>query len=277
MNTSAECNVDLAPLAALTGRELEFGLLSRTVSDVVGRAPWPTIGAVHITCADEVQQRVIDKVQHLLVEPHVTAMASGEHTAFRLVNLGGHHELGALGIAENHWAGGHDTAVGPKLMVVRADAHVGVDYDPAGNPVYGKFLRFEHSSVACGALAAVLRGVAMRGAEGFVDQEVRARRILDAFDEDTRMLAAAVCRAELSAADCLGEIRTLQPESPTVWLVLATVTLNHPDRHSSLLTSVAVVDETGAETGTGLGIDVEAYRIEHRDGKLEVQSAPPDA
>jgi len=272
--TRPSCTINPDALAAITGRELELGLLSTTLSDVVGEVTWPTIGAVHITCADEAQQRVIDKVQELLVEPHVTPMASGERTAFRLVNLGGHHEFGALAIAEDHWAGGHDTDHGPKLMVVRADAHVGVDHDPTGAAVYGRFLRFEHSSIACGALAAVLRGVAMRGAEGFVDQEIRARRILDAFDERTRMLAAAICRAELSANDCVDEIAGMAPASPTVWLVVATVTLNHPDRHSSMLTSVRVVDEHGTISGDWLGVDVDRYVIDHPDHALVVRTTP---
>lgn len=261
--------IDPAQLNAILGRELELGLLSDALSNVVGAAACPTVGVVHITCADEAQHRVIEKVQELLVEPHVTPMASGERTAFRLINLGGHHEHGALGIAEEHWAGAHDDDR-PKLMVVRVDAHVGVDHDPAGRPLYGRFLRFGRSSVACGALAAVLKGVAMRGAEGFVDNEVRARRILEAFPEHTRMLAAAICRAELSAQDCLDEIHRLEPQSPTVWLVVATVTLNHPDRHSSMLTSTHLVGDTTQPHHSGLGTDIDRYQIDHPDDRLVV-------
>ena len=263
--------VPTADLEAIVGRELELGLLSGVLSDTVGAVDVETVGAVHITCADEAQHRVIEKVQELLVERHVTPMASGEHTIFRLINLGGYHEMGALDIAENHWAGAHDPATGSKLMVVRVDAHVGVDADPAGAPIYGHFLRFGHTSVACGALAAVLRGQAMPGAEGFVDHEVRARRIIEAFPEHTRMLAAAICRAELSAADCRREIQTMAHDTPTVWLIVATVTLNHPDRHASMLTSVSVTDEQLVESGAGLGIDVERYQIGHDDDALVVQ------
>lgn len=260
--------IETAALAALVGRELELGLLSGAISDSVGTTTAATVGAVHITCADEAQHRVIEKVQELIVEPHVTPMASGERTAFRLINLGGHHEGGALDIAEDHWAGAHDPATGPKVMLVRVDAHVGVDDDPHGSRIYGHFLRFGRDSVACGALAAILRGQALRGGEGFVDSEVRARRILEAFPEHTRMLAAAICRAELSAADCRAEIETLSHDTPTVWLVVATVTLNHPDRHASMLTSVTVVDENLSEDGFGLGTDPERYHLDYADGAL---------
>lgn len=256
-------SIDISDLTAVVGDELELGLLSTRIAQTVGRANAPTVGAVHITCADEAQHRVIEKVQELIVEPHVTPMASGERTAFRLINLGGYHEMGALTIAENHWAGAHDAEAEAKLMLVRVDAHVGVDHDPSGAPLYGHFLRFGQTSVACGALAAILRGQAMPGGGGFMDRDVRARRILEAFGEHTRMFAAAICRAELSAADCLQEIEAMTPDTPTTWLVASTVTLNHPDRHSSMLTGVAAVATSGEITGAGLGTDPERYVIAH--------------
>jgi hypothetical protein len=156
-------------------------------------------------------------------------------------------------------------------MVVRVDAHVGVDDDAdGGTPTYGEFLRFGRTSIACGALAAVLRGQAMPGAHGFMDHEVRARRIIDAFGRDTRMLAAAVCRAELSASESIAEIQHMTPTSPTVWLVVASVTINHPDRHASMLTSVTVLDESLQRNGAGLGLDVERYTIDHVDNAARV-------
>lgn len=259
-------HLDLTPLGEVLGTELTVGLLSERLGRVVASAEWPALGVVHMTCADEAQQQIIDRVQRHLVEPHATPMASGERNAFRLINLGGHYEMGALDIAENHWAGAHDASRGPKLMVVRADAHVGVDHGPDGEPIYGRFLRFSNASVACGALHSVLKGVAIRGAEGFVDQQVRARRILERFDEHTQLLAAAVCRAELTARDCLADISHFEPVSPTVWLIVATVTLNHPDTHASVLTSVHLADETGLVSGSGLGVDVDRYElIQHGD------------
>lgn len=267
--TTPPFTIDPAPLDEVVGRELELGLLTTRLAEVVRAAAFPTVGMVHITCADEAQHRVVGKVQQLLVEPHVTPMASGERTAFRLQNLGGHHEFGALSIAEDHWAGAHDELAGPKLMVVRVDSHVGVDTAEDGHPVYGRFLRFGRASVACGALHAVLRGVAMRGAEGFMDHHTRARTLTDSFDETSRMLAAAVCRAELSAQDCLHEIAELDHDTPTVWLVVATVTMNHPDRHSSMLTGVAVRGEDTTHDHR-LGVDVLRYRIGHEDDRAVV-------
>lgn len=264
-------DIDISALEKVIGHELELGQLSTTISHTIATSPAATVGAVHVTCADEAQHRVIEKVQELIIEPHVTPMASGQRTAFRLVNLGGYHETGALGIAEDHWAGAHDPATGPKLMFVRVDAHVGVDDDPAAEPIYGHFVRFGRPSVACGALAAILHGHAMAGGGGFVDHHVRARRILEAFPEHNRMLAAAICRAELSAADCRNEILTsVSHDTPTVWLIVATVTLNHSDRHASMLTSVTVIDPDLAETTTSLGVDPERYRIDHVDRVLRV-------
>lgn len=265
-------------LTAVLGRELDIDDSARRLYRFARDTRAPIVGAMLVTCADESERECADAFRHQFSEHLLPHLKFGERSHFRIANLGGRYEWGAAAIAEQHYAGA--AAGAPfKLVLVKVNAHVSVD-GTGGGVRYGQMARYAGESVYCGALDALLTGssapFADDLAEAFASEEVDRLACLcdqERVDPSVGSLFAALASARLQARRALVDIQDRRPLTPTVFVVLPSVTLNRRTRDGELLCGVYRADWTGdaAEiTYQGLGDDPAAYQFERGTGRVAV-------
>ncbi|MFH2007107.1 MAG: hypothetical protein ABI333_11020 [bacterium] len=258
------------------GRELPLDSLTRHLYYAVRALQPPAVGAMHVTCADESEIECYESFQKSFVQYLLPRLKFSHQAAFRIANLGGRYEWGAIPIADAHY-----DSVAPdapyKLMVVKLNAHTSVE-DTAQGPRYGKLLRYRAESDYCGALHGLLADSpvpALRDLELQFRSEQRDRlaplRDRKRIPAHQRMLFVALVSARLQARQVVLDIQDHPPVKPTLYIVLPCVTINRSQRDTEILCGVYVMDRAlhvGQDLYSGLGDDPEGYRVHHRGPEL---------
>jgi hypothetical protein len=264
-------------LRSMLGCEHGLDDVNLAVRDFIARLDPPAVGAVHVTCADESEFECAESFQRWIVEPLLPSLHFAHKAPFRLANLGGRYEWGALPIAEAHYATAPPHSF--KAMIVKVSAHVAVT-GFGGEVRFGEMRRYETTSRACGALHGLLAGAQgpyldeLRAAFK-TDQKDRLGILLDQkqVDPAQRSFLAAAVNAVLQAARATADIEKCMPASPTVYLVLACVTLNRPERDTEFFCGLHICDCRGPQCDVqyyGLGDDPGRYRLDHEQGRLHL-------
>jgi hypothetical protein len=237
-----------------------------------------SVGAVHVTCADESERECVEALQSGFVRFLLPSLKFAHQSAFRIANLGGRYEWGAVRIAEDHFATG-STAGGFNLLVVKINAHVAAEETASGFR-FGTWKRYDRDSTCCGALHALLGGSTQPFAvdlRELFESEGRERlaELADPrrVDPQYRYLFAALLSARLQARKAVMDVQDFTPRAPTCFLLLPCVTMNRAGRDGEIVCGMYTVDgrEGGREaTYYGLGDDPAAYEVGVRHGLLEV-------
>lgn len=143
-------------LRAAVGRERSVRSVCQGLHLGVSELGAPAVGAMHVTCADESEHECVTAFQTGFAQYVLPALKFAQQSPFRLANLGGRYEWGAVPIAEDHYATESSRAAW-KLLVVKVNAHVAVERTSTGLR-FGVLERYGQSSACCGALSAVLAG-----------------------------------------------------------------------------------------------------------------------
>lgn len=265
-------------LGELIGREQSLDEVARRLYAVISDTGAPVVGALQVTCADESERECIDALQRNFCEYLLPTLKFGERGPFRLANLGGRYERCAVALADNHFST-REARRGWKLLLVKINSHVSVERR-RGRSVFGRMERYRSESVYCGALAALLNGAELP----FCD-ELREAFRLDGLDRvallqdeskvdpEARSLLAAVAGAGVQARRAVDDIRERSPESPTLFVVLACVTLNRKLKDSEIVCGSWIVDWRGKEADVsyvGLGDDPSRLRLDSDSGGLRL-------
>jgi len=267
------------PLHDFVGAEAGLPEVARAVLGLGRSFDVAVVGGYHVTCSDETEGEVAEVFDKVLVETMLPALKPERRAAFRTMNLGGRYEPGAIRIAEHHYAtrasGGR-----AKVMVVKINSHVAAR-STADGPWYGRLVRYGVESACCGALGAMLEGAALPAAE-----ELRRTFCGDGVDRIAmlgdasrvapaeRALVAAVSNARLQAGRAVADAVGYCPHSPTVFLVVACVTINRAADDTEVVVGYYVVDATGERPTVcyrGLGDVPTQYRLGHRDGRIVLE------
>lgn len=253
----------------LLGREVNLDACNCALRDFANSQRAPVVGAVHVCCSDECEREATESFQHWFAEALLPELKFSARSAFRSVNLGGRYEWGAIRIAEEHFAL-QSTRDKFKVMVVKINSHVAA-LDAAGEQVFGRMNRYETDSVCCGALGALLGGTRHPSMD-----EIRMTFAYDNLprlemlrDPDTtppaqRAFLAAVVNARLQARSAIVDIQDYRPESPTVTVVVPTVTINRPQRDTEFVVGMYWADSRegiGEAQYVGLGDDPSQYEV----------------
>jgi hypothetical protein len=265
-------------LRSLIGRENGIDTAARAMHEFARRHDVPLAGVLHLTCADESELECVLALQRSFSEHLLPALKSGEHSAFRLANLGARYEWGAAAIAENHYST-RPARNAFKLMLVKINSHVCAKQAKQGQE-FGRMIRYDHESNFCGALTHLLGGGSLpcagELAEAFSSEGLDRLAVLRGDGgalPETAPFFAALVNARLQARCAMVDIQYRRPESPTLYIVLACVTLNHTARDSELVCGIYHADWRGEELRadyTGLGDDPAAYRVSYENGLLRV-------
>ncbi len=263
-------------LRELVGREHDMDSVNWELKRYAHVIRAPVVGAYQISCSDESERECVESFHHIFVRELLPQLKYWSRSSFRTANLGGRYERGALAIAEEHFATPPSTN-SFKLLVIKLNCHVSVVETKEG-PLYGWMQRYERESVYCGAMHALLDGasgafvdeLAALFTSGGVDRLAKLR----AMDESIRSLAAAITGARLQLARIIADIETIKQHSPTLYLVLAAVTLNRTQKDSEFLAAMCTADyrhDAPEIECIGLGDDPSRYRIEYERGRLLIQ------
>ncbi len=268
----------LKPCIAIEKPMDELNQTLRSMARLVRPA---AVGALRLTCADESERECIDSFRRWFVMPLLPTMKFWSKSPFRLANLGGQYEPGALRIAEDHFAtpaSRHSF----KLMLAKVNSHVSVE-SVGGDYVYGEMERYDSESVFCGALHALMAGSDLPFARGLraAFQSQGRDRLAELLDPSRvkpkeRALAAALVNARLQSERLAEEALEFAPKSPTVYVVVAGVTLNSQGRDTEILCGVHAIDRRGEESErvyVGLGDSPGGLLIDHRYGVLRVSDS----
>ena len=200
------------------------GVCNAIHMSVVGRIP-SVVGAMHITCADESEHECVTAFQKGFVNLLLPQLKFAQQSAFRIANLGGRYDWGAVRIAEDHYAAAETVPV-RKVIVVKVNSHVGVLEDH-GKEKYGMMQRYDDASPSCGALHALVNGdnrpFATQLAELFVSEgpdRLAMLRDESQVDPEYRALYAAIASARLQSRKVILDIQDYTPVSPTEFLVI---------------------------------------------------------
>ena len=266
-------------LKKLIGHEFTIKKISRTLCDITQELRPGVVGAMHITCADESEHECVQAFQKGFVQHHLPELKFAEQSAFRISNLGGRYDWGAVGIAEEHFVL-PEIPSSFKLMVIKINSHVGVTVEN-DTESYGFLKRYGHESACCGALNALIAGKKgpfledLREVFRFAGKDrlqvlVDPGRVAPAL----RSLYAAVVSAGLQARQVMTDIRAHQSPVPTLYLVMPCVTLNRPDVDTEILCGVYTADRrTGdmKEEYVGLSDDPANYSFSIHDRRISIE------
>jgi len=269
----------MARIHDIIGVESGLEVAVEALQEFSGELNAPIVGAFHVTCCDETEGQCAEVFQRSFVEGLLPELKPDCRWPFRAANLGARYEQGAIGVAEDHFAIDPDAT---KLMVVKINAHVGV-LGTADGPQYGRIKRYGHQSSSCGALAGLLAGGSLPAMNDIrdalcYDGKDRVAMLCDEslIDPRHRALFAAITNARLQARAAVEDIRANRPKSPTIFLVMPTVTFNRGDADTELVVGQYGIDFT-EEAPTvkydGLGDDPSDYRLSHDDGGAKVEDA----
>ena len=263
----------------LIGVECELGRVGDALRQFAQEVAAPVVGAYHVTCSDEAERECAEALQRWFVREVLPELKPDNRAPFRSINLGGRYEWGAVRVAEQHFA--TPAARGAfKLLLVKINAHVAVRPAPGGVE-YGWFERFGRKSACCGALAQMFGDSDLPAIgelrETFRFEGVDRLAVLadrSRIDPRHRALLAAVTNARLQAQRAVLDVRQYQPESPTMFLVLPCVTINHPGPDTEVVVGQYGIDrteETPVVKYRGLGDDPSAYQVRHDQGLLIIE------
>jgi len=270
-------------LRELVGHERSLRQISQALHFAARERGSAGIGAMHVTCADESENECVERFQQGFVQYLLPPLKFARAAAFRLANLGGRYEWGAVRLAEAHFAAAQtDNPI--KLFVIKINAHVAFEElgaSPAGTPGgprrfrLGVFERYGRDSPCCGVLHTLLRGdrdpVAQELREAFQSEgRDRIATLLDDTRVDPlyRPLFAALVSARLQARRVVLDIQDYQPVSPTYFAVVPCVTINRHERDTEIVSGLYTVDsgDGGREAVYyGLGDDPGEYKVETRN------------
>ena len=269
-------------LLDLIGRERDVDEVARTLYTVAFELRAPVVGAMQVTCADESERECIDAFQSNFVEDLLPSLKFGTRSRFRLANLGGRYERGAVAIAENHYSTGK-AAGAFKLLVVKVNSHVCAESTEDGRR-FGRMRRYDTESVYCGALHALMDGSELPFAKELGERfrsggKDRLEILLDKtrVEPDHRSLFAAVANARLQVEGAVDDIRECSPQTPTFFLLLPCVTLNRKGKDTEIVCGVWQLDGRPNEpidVYHGLGDDPSAYRLSIERGQILLDEAP---
>lgn len=259
--------VNMEELIKLIGHEFTVKKISRTLCDMAERLRPGIVGAMHITCADESEHECVQAFQKGFVQHHLPELKFAHQSAFRISNLGGRYDWGAIGIVEKHFVLPGDQK-SFKLIVVKINSHVGV-ISEKDEEYYGFYQRYGKNSPCCGALYAL-----MTGEQGpYIDElrdlfrsegKERLQILMNAgqVEPKHRGLYAAIVSARLQARQVMADIRGHTPSGPTLYLIVPCVTLNRLEIDTEILCGVYTADYRSgdlSEEYTGLGDDPSTY------------------
>jgi hypothetical protein len=263
-------------LLPLIGAEHELRTVNGALKAAAQRIDAPAVGAMQIRCSDEAEREGVDEFQADFAEHLLPSLKPAHRAPFATASLGGQFEPGSLRVAEANFATPASREAF-KLMVVRVAAHVGVGFY-GGERIYGELRRYEIDKPCCGLLTAVVVGgygpSIERAAEtlrsGGID---RLAMLRDEIEPRTRLLVAALVSARLQALAVVEEAHLLDLLTPTLFLVVPTVTLNKPDRDNEVVCGVHLIDRRVAgddDLYQGLGDRPTSYRVDDGTGQLRV-------
>lgn len=271
----------LSRFQEIVGQETPMEDLCRRLRIDVQDLNPATVGALHVTCADESEHECADAFQAQFAEHLLPKLKYSFKAPMRIANLGARYESGAAAIAENHF-GNPEYESGRRVVVVKINSHVSKD----SHQVYGEMQRYESSSSHyCGALRQYLDG--REGAHvDSLDQAFQHDGV-DRMDWIRRNspaviqpLLAAIISTRVQARAAATDISTMVPASPTLFFVVPCVTLNTAQLDTELPVGFYSVDlSPSSETPpdpeyVGLGDDPAAYCIDHDGyGNLAVTEA----
>jgi len=266
-------------LIKLIGHEFTIKKISRTLCDITQELRPGVVGAMHITCADESEHECVQAFQKGFVQHHLPELKFAEQSAFRISNLGGRYDWGAVGIADEHFV--LPTIPSSfKLMVIKINSHVGVMVE-TNTERYGFLKRYGRESTCCGALNAL-----MAGKKGPFLEELREIFRLGGIDRlqilvdpgrvppGLRSLYAVAVSAGLQARQVITDIRAHKPQVPTLYLVLPCITLNRPDADTEILCGIYTADCRSGdmkEEYVGLSDDPSNYSFSIHDRRITIE------
>lgn len=240
-----------------------------------------TVGALHVTCADESEHECADAFQSQFAEHLLPKLKYSFKAPMRIANLGARYEPGAAAIAENHFTRADDES-SFKVVLVKINSHVSKD----SPDVYGMMQRYDTPfSYYCGALRQLLEG-----ADGHHIERLNRTFRHDGVDRigwiranippEIQALVAAITNARIQARAAAIDIAAIKPTSPTLFFVTPCVTFNTPQLDTELPIGFYSIDLRKRTTSaplidySGLGDDPAAYRIDHdEEGNLTVTEA----
>jgi hypothetical protein len=239
----------------------------------------PAVGAMQVTCSDESERECVDAFRNNVVEHLLPSLKFAERAHFRIANLGGRYEQGAVAITEDHYS--TRVAAGAfKLLVVKINSHVCAESSDEG-PRFGRMRRYDTESVFCGALHAMMDGSELPAAKELRELfgsggKDRLAMLLDdkRVDPNYRSLFAAVVNARLQAERAVEDVRFCTQDSPTFFLVLPCVTLNRQGKDTEIVCGVWQLDRRSNELiehYRGLGDDPAAYKLTTDQGRLHLE------
>jgi hypothetical protein len=269
-------------LLDLIGREHDVDEVARTLYTIADELRAPVVGAMQVTCSDESERECIDAFHNNVVEPLLPSLKFGTRSRFRIANLGGRYERGAVAIAEDHYST-EEAAGAFKLLVVKVNSHVSVESTSDGRR-FGSMRRYDAESVYCGALHALMDGSKLPFAKELRELfrsggKDRLGTLLDKsrVEPDHRSLFAAVVNARLQVEGAVDDIREFSPRTPTFFLLLACVTLNREGKDTEIVCGVWQLDRRSSkplDAYRGLGDDPSAYRLTIDRGQLLLDEEP---
>ncbi len=257
-------------------RSLE-GVCQAIHLSVVERHP-KSVGAMHVTCSDESENECVSAFQRCFVKYMLPSLKFAQQSAFRIANLGGRYDWGAVRIAEQHYARAAGAGV-HTLMVVKVNSHVGVLDQADGQPLYGIMQRYGTDSRCCSALHALLSGdtrpFVENLAEVFVSEGPDRLAALNdnrRVEPEFRLLYAAMVSARLQARKVILDVQDYDG-TETEFLVIPCVTLNRPERDTEIVCGfyLSAPWRTNKEPDYyGLGDDPSQYEQQVKNGRLVI-------
>lgn len=272
-------------IAQLLGREVDVDTVGRALYADAGEFQASIVGGVLITCSDESERQVRDAFQRNFAEHLLPSLKFGERSFFRLANLGGRYETGAVEIARQHYSP-DDAGSGFGLLVVKINSHVCAEHDGDGYR-FGWMKRYDTDSVYCGALHAMLDGsdlpfatelAATFRAGGLDRLELLADEARVA--PEHRSLFVAVTNSALQARRTVADIEATRPAQPTLFVVVHGVALNKKQKDADIVCGVHRIDwRTDEPTRSyhGLGDDPSRYRIRSAHAPLTIEDDTLDS
>lgn len=266
----------LGKLRGMIGREYPLLDVSRAIRELAQALEPACVGAHQIACSDESEKENMVSFHKTVVRELLPEHKFWSRSAFRSVNLGGRYESGSLPIAEAHYATAVSSDDHPKLLIVKLNSHVSVDAGDDG-PFYGRKTRYERECSYCGALHELLEGKSDLPYQRELKATFGERRLAHLRDADAnvRALLAAVTNARLQAALATEDISAHEPRTPTLYILVACVTLNRSRPDTELVVGLSSYDSAHdtAPVWVGLGDDPERYQVAHEGGAVTVTEA----
>lgn len=259
----------------LVGAENTLDAVSHELRSYAVNVRAPVVGAFQISCSDESERECVESFHRIFVHELLPSLTFWTRSSFRTANLGARYEEGAIAIAEDHFAT-PASMDGFKLLVVKINSHVSV-VDGDDGPRYGRMQRYDRDSVYCGAVHATLDGGSLpfiaEMSQLFASGGLDRLTILREMDGNTRSLAAAMTAVQLQAGRIAQDIPRVEQRSPTLYLVVAAVTLNRQNADTEIVCSLRAVDHRGDTPvieHLGIGDDPTHYEIAHDRGMIAV-------